>query len=874
MPPRAKLKAPAAAAPASGAALEHLPEILRALLSAENESRGVAEATLKALVRDARGRCIAALLRHARGDADASVRQLAAVVLKRKVLAHWSTLSAPSQEEFKNALLEGVVREPVPAVRRAIADVVSKVAKATVPMGAWGALPEFLAQCAQSPEEGHREVAFVLFASLTETIVGTMTRHYATLGALFQSGLGDASPSVRAAALRAALALTANAPARARKDETDILRGLVLPVLAVARNAIAVGEERDASLAFEVLDELAEAQPRALAGRIEDVVAFCVEVAGASHLDAVTRRRALDAVSFLARHKPKALCRAKVVSPLLRALCPLCGEPKESELAGDAAEIDDEDEQHVQTVAARLVDLLALNAPAKHVLPEVLAFASHALSDASAAMSDSARRRHAGVAVLGIVAEGCAEGLGRAMPQIVPPVIAALGDARAATCAARRRSRSGSSPSAWRTPRASTEPCSPRRSRRSRARRTRGAWSAPSTCWTRGWSAWRRRTSRPTSSPRSTWRTRRSTEVGRRRRGKPCWAPSRPRRRRRGRRCTRTFPRFFRGWRRASPRRGTTTCARARARSRFSVCSSPPPGAPRRWRRTCRRRWPPPPPASTPRWTTPELREYGHGLFAETAEALGEAFAPYLAACLDRASATLELDDGVVYDSEDERDEGARGGEADAAESDESDESARGAGINYSVFSGVVEEKAAACRAVASYAHFCPDAFVPFVPAFAPTLSAMADHMHDVVRAQAHAALARLAQCARAAPLPEIGEGPGPSCPDASPAFDVVDKSLNAAHRALSEDDDRDAVCAAMEAAAEVIKSVARRDGTDLERRRRRRRRRRRPRRRASARREARRGPGGALPARAGGARGVPGGRGRRRRLPIRSGTP
>ena len=428
MPPRAKLKAPAAAAPASGAALEHLPEILRALLSAENESRGVAEATLKALVRDARGRCIAALLRHARADADASVRQLAAVVLKRKVLAHWSTLSAPSQEEFKNALLEGVVREPVPAVRRAIADVVSKVAKATVPMGAWGALPEFLAQCAQSPEEGHREVAFVLFASLTETIVGTMTRHYATLGALFQSGLGDASPSVRAAALRAALALTANAPARGSKDETDILRGLVLPVLAVARNAIAVGEERDASLAFEVLDELAEAQPRALAGRIEDVVAFCVEVAGASHLDAVTRR-ALDAVSFLARHKPKALCRAKVVSPLLRALCPLCGEPKESELAGDAAEIDDEDEQHVQTVAARLVDLLALNAPAKHVLPEVLAFASHALSDASAAMSDSARRRHAGVAVLGIVAEGCAEGLERAMPQIVPPVIAALGDA-------------------------------------------------------------------------------------------------------------------------------------------------------------------------------------------------------------------------------------------------------------------------------------------------------------------------------------------------------------------------------------------------------------------------------------------------------------
>ena len=91
--------------------------------------------------------------------------------------------------------------------------------------------------------------------------------------------------------------------------------------------------------------------------------------------------------------------------------------------------------------------------------------------------------------------------------------------------------------------------------------------------------------------------------------------------------------------------------------------------------------------------------------------------------------------------------------------------------------------------------------------------------MHDVVRAQAHAALARLAQCAlRAAPLPGTAHlSHLASVPDASPAFDVVDASLNAAHRALSEDDDRDAVCAAMEAAAEVIKSVARRDGVDLD---------------------------------------------------------
>lgn len=814
MPPRAKLKAPASAAPASGATLEHLPEILRALLSAENESRGVAEATLKALVRDARGQCIAALLRHARGDADASVRQLAAVVLKRKVLAHWSTLPPAHQEEFKNALLEGVVREPVPAVRRAIADVVSKVAKATVPMGAWSALPEFLAQCAQSPEEGHREVAFVLFASLTETIVGTMTRHYATLGNLFQSGLADASLRVRVAALRAALALATNAPEKGSKDETEILRGLVLPVLAVARNAIAAGEEKDASLAFEVLDELVEAQPKALAGRIEEVVAFCVEVAGARDLDAVTRRRALDAVSFLARHKPKALCRAKVVPPLLRALCPLCGEPKESELAGDA-DVDDEDEAHVQTVAARLVDLLALNAPAKHVLPEVLAFASHAVSDAN----DDPRLRHAGVAVLGIVAEGCAEGLERAMPQIVPPVVAALRDGsrdvrgaaafalgQFAECVADATDfHAAVLPAAFAALTVETD-----------------ARCLERTVYVLD--AWLERLEEGDVAPyvKPTLDIAYAAIDG-------AWA-------------FKTREAVLGAVASAAAAAGTAMHAhlpallprlekcltasgdddlrsRARALEVLGMLISASGGA---------EAMAPHVPAAMAAAAAgfdeeldySELREYGHGLFAETAEALGERFAPYLPACLEKARATLELDDGVVYDSEDERDEARRGGDGDDSDaSDESDESGFGAGINYSVFSGVVEEKAAACRAVASYAHSCPEAFAPFVAAFAPTLSAMADHMHDVVRAQAHAALARLAQCAlRAAPLPGTAHlSHLASVPDASPAFDVVDASLNAAHRALSEDDDRDAVCAAMEAAAEVIKSVARRDGVDLD---------------------------------------------------------
>ena len=139
-----------AATPAAGATLANLPELLRALLAPDNEVRDKAEATLKVLGKDPQ--IVPALLTHVRGDADAQVRQLSAVVLKRRILGQWAKLPRETHDQVKSVLLDGIIKEPLGIVRRSIADVVSKVAKATVPMGHWNQLPEFLAQCTQSPE--------------------------------------------------------------------------------------------------------------------------------------------------------------------------------------------------------------------------------------------------------------------------------------------------------------------------------------------------------------------------------------------------------------------------------------------------------------------------------------------------------------------------------------------------------------------------------------------------------------------------------------------------------------------------------------------------------------------------------------------------
>ena len=85
--------------PLPGATLANLPEILRALLASDNDARGVAEATLRALSRDPQ--VVPSLLAIARSDADATVRQMAAVILKRRVIAHWQRLGETTRAAVK-----------------------------------------------------------------------------------------------------------------------------------------------------------------------------------------------------------------------------------------------------------------------------------------------------------------------------------------------------------------------------------------------------------------------------------------------------------------------------------------------------------------------------------------------------------------------------------------------------------------------------------------------------------------------------------------------------------------------------------------------------------------------------------------------------
>ncbi|ONK65428.1 uncharacterized protein A4U43_C07F37020 [Asparagus officinalis] len=354
---------------------------------------------------------IPALVHHMRTAKTSNVRQLAAVLLRKKITGHWPKLSPIVKGSIKSALIESITLEHSSPVRRASANVVSIIAKYAVPAGEWPDLLPFLFQCSQSSQEDHREVALILFSSLTETIGSTFQSHLADLQPILLKCLQDeASTRVRVAALKAVGSFIEFINDGA--DIVKLFREFIPSILNVSRQCLANGDEDVASIAFEIFDELIESPAPLLGDAVRSIVQFSLEVSSSQNLELNIRHQAIQIVSWLAKYKASFLKKHKLVIPILQVMCPLLTETApgddDSDLASDRA-------------AAEVIDTMALNLP-KHVFPPVFEFASANFRHVNP------KFREASVTALGVISEGCYEMLKGRLENVLHITLAALTD--------------------------------------------------------------------------------------------------------------------------------------------------------------------------------------------------------------------------------------------------------------------------------------------------------------------------------------------------------------------------------------------------------------------------------------------------------------
>nr|TKR97801.1 importin beta-2 subunit family protein [Populus alba] len=364
---------------------QSLELLLIQFLMPDNDARRQAEEQIKRLAKDPQ--VVPALAQHLRTAKTPNVRQLAAVLLRKKITGHWAKLSPPLKLLVKQSLIESITMEHSPPVRRASANVVSIIAKYAVPAGEWPDLLPFLFQCSQSAQEDHREVALILFSSLTETIGNAFQPHFADLQALLLKCLqDDTSNRVRIAALKAVgsfLEFTNDG------DEVVKFRQFIPSILNVARQCLSSGDEDVAIIAFEIFDELIESPAPLLGDSVKSIVQFSLEVCSSQNLESNTRHQAIQIISWLAKYKYSSLKKYKLVIPILQVMCPLLAESTDSV---------EDDDLAPDRAAAEVIDTMSLNL-SKQVFPPVFEFAS--LSSQSA----NPKFREASVTALGVVSE-------------------------------------------------------------------------------------------------------------------------------------------------------------------------------------------------------------------------------------------------------------------------------------------------------------------------------------------------------------------------------------------------------------------------------------------------------------------------------------
>uniref|UniRef100_A0A8C4YNS9 Importin 4 n=1 Tax=Gopherus evgoodei TaxID=1825980 RepID=A0A8C4YNS9_9SAUR len=335
------------------------------------------------------------------GAPDPQIRQLAAVLLRRRLTKHWRKLSPEEQDRLKNLVLGALQQEAEHQVSVALAQLAALLLRHQG-LERWPQLLQLIQQGVRSPDPHHRQISLLVLSSALESDPEAFAPHYTALLRLFHSALGQrGQPGALYYGLRGLAAMAAGLGS----DHLNLMRSLVPKVISAVRQLIPVNEVH-ASEAMEVFDELMESEVSVIVQHLSDVVSFCLEVASNRALGDALRVKALSTLSFLIKLRGKAVLKQRLLPPVLDALFPiLSAEPPPGQLDAEDQENEDEGDeaQTPKHVAAQVIDMLALHLPPEKLFPQLMPQLEPALR------SPQPYERKAGLMVVAVLAEGCGD---------------------------------------------------------------------------------------------------------------------------------------------------------------------------------------------------------------------------------------------------------------------------------------------------------------------------------------------------------------------------------------------------------------------------------------------------------------------------------
>ncbi|XP_020631239.1 importin-4-like [Orbicella faveolata] len=253
-----------------------------------------------------------------------------------------------------------------------------------------------------------------LLSSITESANEQLRPHFTSLFQLFSSTLEDQqSKLVPFYTIRALTCLIECVGT----DEIPLVRPLIPKVVAFINQILSIDEDK-ACDAMEIFDELVESEVSIVTPHLKALVEFCLQIASNSSCGDNLRIKALYFVSWLARIKPKALVKNKLLLPTLSVVFPLMASPPSEDDDFDDEDEDDEVEEGTEAsrpcaVASQVKCNVKLNLDRTSTKHDCLisCFQSYLQMQfvQPALGSEDPYKRKAALIALAVLAEGCAD---------------------------------------------------------------------------------------------------------------------------------------------------------------------------------------------------------------------------------------------------------------------------------------------------------------------------------------------------------------------------------------------------------------------------------------------------------------------------------
>ncbi|KAG5485251.1 hypothetical protein CUR178_06611 [Leishmania enriettii] len=349
----------------------------------------------------------------------AGVRQMAAVLLRKRVFSLWRVLTAEQQHQLRQLLLQRLGSETTRPVRFAIAHVVTRLAKADANRGGggWPELQHAIRAATDDVRVEMRELAMVLLYSLGEVFA----EENALSGLAAESvvrGLGDSDLAVQAAAVKAAMMLLP-----ALREHPAVRNAFLAHLVPTCVGLLESGATTEAKVPLcvsilDLLEQLFDDLPvKKYGALVQDLAQALMRLIGSPQHHPRVRENCGAALETLVTLKPKFVAAPTLLEPLVQVCLRLMSEDNTISISDqgnnsmgdeDIGDSDDDDVDMLRIaspcmVGGRLLSALATKVASKAFTTVLLPHISR-VTDAPASVD--ARTRKATIIALACLAEG------------------------------------------------------------------------------------------------------------------------------------------------------------------------------------------------------------------------------------------------------------------------------------------------------------------------------------------------------------------------------------------------------------------------------------------------------------------------------------